>query len=121
MQRQHPKVVLTARDADGAIVQELELRPHEWYDGECPLNDSDEERRLLSVRTIEGYQTSPDGRIIQRWRNTYDAEGRLDELGEIETDWEPATPPPPRGESAGDQLRRLGLFPPSGRSEGSHS
>src|SRR5713226_6080951 len=121
MTKRHPKVVLTARDADGAIVQELELTTYEWYEGECPLNDSDEECRRLSVRTIEGYQTNPEGKIIQRWKNTYDAEGRPEEIGEIESDWEPTIPSPPPGQSAGDQLRRLGLFRPKGSSEGGDS
>jgi hypothetical protein len=111
MEKNHPKVVLTARDADGAVVRNVELTPEEWYDSECPLNDSDEECRRLSVRTIEGYQTNSDGNIIQRWLNRYDAEGRLDELGEIESNWEPTIPPPPPGQSAADQLRRLGLLP----------
>src|ERR1051326_2014544 len=90
METKHPKVVLTARDAGGAIAQVLELTPYDWDDGGCPLNDSDEVRRRLSVRTIEGYQTDSKGKVIQRWTNTYHADGSLDELGEIESDWEPS-------------------------------
>ncbi len=121
MERHHPKVVLTARDADGAIVQELELMPCEWYDGECPLIDSDEECRRLSVRTIEGYQTNPEGKIIQRWRITCDAEGRQEDSELLLDAWKPTTPPPPPGQSAADQLRRRGLFPPKERSDGDDS
>ena len=114
MDRQDSKVIITARDADGNIVKKLEVTPYEWYDGdeERPLIDSDEERLRLSVRSIEGYQTNSEGKVIQRWRGTYHADGRLDEMEEIETDWKPSIPPPPPGQSAADQLRRLGIFQP---------
>ena len=118
MERQHSKVVLTARDAEGAVVQELELTIYEWYDGECPLIDSDEEYRRLSVRTIEGYQTNSEGKVIQRWRITCDAEGRQVDSEMLLDDWKPTIPTPPPGQSAADQLRRLGLLPSQKRSEG---
>lgn len=120
MKKQDRKVVLTARDADGAIVQQLELTPYEWYDGECPLIDSDEECRRLSVRTIEGCQTDEYGKIYRKWKNTYDAEGRLEDSDLLLDDWKPTIPSPPPGQSAWDQLRRLGLFPPKERSAGDH-
>jgi hypothetical protein len=109
MKTQDSKVVLTACDADGTVMQELVLAPYEWYDGECPLIDSDEERRRLSVRTIEGYQANSEGKIIQRWKNTYDADGRLEDSEERLDDSKPSTPPPPPGQSAYDQLVRMGV------------
>jgi hypothetical protein len=118
MEKRHPKVVLTARDADDAIVLVLELTPEEWYGGERPLIDSDEECRRLSARTIEGYETEEDGKIFLRWRNTYDAGGHQNDSEVLQDDWEPTIPSPPPGQSALDQLRRLGLFPPKGPPEG---
>jgi hypothetical protein len=114
MKREHPKVVLTACDAEGAIIQELELSPYEWYDGEVPLIDREGEIQRLGVRSIEGYQTEEDGRVIQRWKQTYDAEGRLEDEWEWD-DWKPSRPSPPPGQSAADQLRQLGLLPGQSR------
>ncbi len=54
MKRQPFMVYLTARDADGAIVQELEVTTENWYDGEVPLIDSDEECRRLGVPKHRG-------------------------------------------------------------------
>jgi hypothetical protein len=112
----HPKVVITARDAEGTIVQELELSPYEWYDGEVPLIDRDDECRRLGVRSIEGYHTDKEGRVYKRWKNTYDAQGQLEDM-ERWSDWKPSIPSPPPGQSAADQLREAGLLPGATRSE----
>jgi hypothetical protein len=86
--RDHPKVVIRALDADGVPVEESELSYHEWYDGDVPLIDDPDECKRLGVRVIEGCQTDRGGRVFRQWRNTYDADGRIED-SEAWDDYEP--------------------------------
>lgn len=84
------RVVITARNLNGDVVQELDLSAAEWYDGEVPLIDDDNECRRLAIRTVEGFQTDRYCKIYKRWKIILDAEGRTQETEEWD-DWQPKT------------------------------
>lgn len=77
-------VIVAARDAEGNVVAELTISSFQWYESLHALIDEAEERRRLSVRSIDGYQTDGTGRVYERWRNVYDAAGVLIDSRELD-------------------------------------
>ena len=110
--RMADQVQLVARDAAGCVVCERSLSSAEWYDGDCPIIDSDAERVRLGIRSIEGSQFDRGGRLFRRWIVTYRVDGSVEDDEVLLDDWEPAQLPTPEpGQSAYDQLRTMGILP----------
>ena len=66
---------LEAIDADGNVVEQLELTLEDYYQGLHDLVDKDEYRAARGIVVIEGRLFDPAGRLDQEFRNRYSDSG----------------------------------------------
>jgi len=70
-------ILYQAFNSNGAKVLEAAHTSGEWYDGEHPIIDNDEERVRMQVERIKGHQFEPDGSHHSTWENRYNSAGHL--------------------------------------------
>ncbi len=71
-------VVLKAFDASDHLLMEQYYRLTDWYDGDIPLLDDEDQIRVkYRVHTIVGEQTDSKGDTELKWRNVYSKQGSL--------------------------------------------
>ena len=68
--------VLVARAIDDTEVERHEISLEEYYQGLHKLIDDGEYRANHGIITIEGELFDPSGELLQKFRNTYTADGR---------------------------------------------
>jgi hypothetical protein len=66
---------LEAFDADGNVVEQLELTLEEYYQGLHDLVDKDEYRAARGIVVIEGRLFDPAGMLVQEFSNRYSDSG----------------------------------------------
>jgi hypothetical protein len=70
-------VIIDAYDDEQRLVLHEVYSTGDWYDGDHPIIDSNEERARLHVTRIEGEQYDLNGEVDVRWVQTYDGAGVL--------------------------------------------
>jgi hypothetical protein len=70
-------VLLTARDAGGALLLREAIAPAEWDDRAHPLLDDPDERLRLGITRIDAVLYDSAGRVRHRWQYAVDARGAI--------------------------------------------
>ncbi len=68
-------VILAARSQNGRVVEQCELSLEDYYQGLHDLIDSNEYRSARGIVVLEGELFDPDGKLEQKFRNQYGADG----------------------------------------------